>query len=208
VDRTKAGLAVAEAEADRASLDYERYTILIATNATSAQKLELATSDHRKAKAELDRARASVTAEELRLPILESERLKAEARLRQSEADLAEAEAMLALAAIELEETVIRAPLSGVVGNLAARAGQFVRPGSALLTVVPQEPYVVGNFKEDAARQHVRGPAGYDQGRRLSRRRAQARGGERRAGDRRSVQHPAARERERELPILPASARC
>jgi membrane fusion protein (multidrug efflux system) len=156
VARTKAGLAVAEAEADRASLDYERYTILIATNATSAQKLELATSDHRKAKAELDRARASVTAEELRLPILESERLKAEARLRQSEADLAEAEAMLALAAIELEETVVRAPVSGVVGNLAARAGQFVRPGSALLTVVPQEPYVVANFKEtQLANMHV-----------------------------------------------------
>jgi membrane fusion protein (multidrug efflux system) len=148
IEQSKAGQAAAEAEAERARLDYERYKSLAATSASSAQRLEAATSDHLKAGAESRRAAAAVEAEQSRLEVLASEKLKSEARLKQSEAELAEAEAALSLARINLQDTRLRAPFDGVVGNLSARVGQYVRPGSALLTVVPQEPYVIANFKE------------------------------------------------------------
>ena len=41
------------------------------------------------------------------------------------------------------------APVAGVVGARAVRPGQYVRPGSALMSVVPvQNAYIVANFKE------------------------------------------------------------
>lgn len=160
IEQSKAGQSAAEAEARRASLNYERYTSLTAMNVSSAQRLESVTSDHLKAEAERRRTAASVVAEEDRLSVLQSDRLKAAARLDQSLAELAEAEAALTLVRLDLDDTRLRAPFDGVVGNLSARVGQYVRPGTSLLTVVPQQPYVVANFKEtQVAAMHPGQPA-------------------------------------------------
>jgi membrane fusion protein, multidrug efflux system len=44
---------------------------------------------------------------------------------------------------------VVRAPISGTVGNLQVRVGRYVQPGTQLLAIVPiSEAYVVANFKE------------------------------------------------------------
>lgn len=143
-----ASLEVARAEAERASLDFQRYKSLAATNVASTQRLESVTSDNLKAGAELRKARAVLDAEQLRIPVLEGDRRKAEARLQQSHAELAQAQAARALAEIDVQDTEIRAPFDGVLGNLSARVGQYVRPGSVLLTVVPENVYLVANFKE------------------------------------------------------------
>ena len=43
----------------------------------------------------------------------------------------------------------IRAPVSGVVGNRAGQVGQYVKPGTELLSLVPlPRVYVTANFKE------------------------------------------------------------
>jgi membrane fusion protein (multidrug efflux system) len=53
------------------------------------------------------------------------------------------------LAQWDLEHTVVRAVVSGVVGNRTVQAGQYVKPGSQLLMLVPLAcSYVVANFKE------------------------------------------------------------
>lgn len=148
IEQTKASLAVAAAEAERAKLDYDRYKSLKETNASSVQRFETATSVHLKADAEYLRGKAALQAEQRRLPLLDNEQRKAEARLTQSEAELRRAEAALALAQNDLEDSRLRAPFDGTVGNLSARVGEFVRPGTALLTVVPTKVYVVANFKE------------------------------------------------------------
>src|SRR6185312_1535134 len=45
--------------------------------------------------------------------------------------------------------TVIRAPIDGVVGDRQAEAGDYVQPGTRLLTLVPLNAvYVTANFKE------------------------------------------------------------
>src|SRR3546814_20974344 len=53
------------------------------------------------------------------------------------------------LAQIDLDNTVVRAPIAGVVGNRQVRVGRLVAPGASLLDIVPvADLYVVANFKE------------------------------------------------------------
>ncbi|MGE0829449.1 MAG: efflux RND transporter periplasmic adaptor subunit [Hyphomonadaceae bacterium] len=65
-----------------------------------------------------------------------------------AQADAAAAQARLEAAEIALERTIIRAPIDGVVGNRVVQAGQLVRPGAALMSIVPHTLYVEANFKE------------------------------------------------------------
>ena len=60
-----------------------------------------------------------------------------------------QARASLQLAGNDLDNTVIRAPVAGIVGNRAGRVGQYVKPGTQLLSLVPLPyVYVTANFKE------------------------------------------------------------
>lgn len=63
-------------------------------------------------------------------------------------ADIAAAEAAVALAEIDLMNTVIRAPDDGRLGQVAARVGQYVTPGTALAALVGPDIWVIANFKE------------------------------------------------------------
>lgn len=66
-----------------------------------------------------------------------------------SRAAVEAARAQLAAAELDLERTVIRAPIAGVVGDRQVRVGQFVQPGAPLMAVVPLDAlYVVANYKE------------------------------------------------------------
>ena len=59
------------------------------------------------------------------------------------------ARAAVRAARLDMERTIIRAPVDGVVANRSVRAGQFVKMGQQLLAVVPLDTsYVVANFKE------------------------------------------------------------
>jgi membrane fusion protein (multidrug efflux system) len=56
-------------------------------------------------------------------------------------------------AALDLERTVIRAPIDGVIAKNTIEVGQRVEAGAALMTVVPiQSAYVDANFKEEQLR--------------------------------------------------------
>jgi len=63
--------------------------------------------------------------------------------------DVAAAKARLDQARLDLERTVIRAPIDGVVTNRQIQVGQRVAAGSAVMTIVPvSSAYVDANFKE------------------------------------------------------------
>ena len=48
-----------------------------------------------------------------------------------------------------LNETVLRAPVDGVVGNLSVAIGDYVTPGKRLMAIVPlRDTYIEANFKE------------------------------------------------------------
>src|SRR5579885_3257540 len=123
IDQAAAALAAAETEAARTRTDLKRYTALLSSSVASRQQFDTADADQRKAAAELVRAQAA--------------------------ARLAQAEAALELARSQLDDTVIRAPIDGVAGNRAGQVGQYVKPGTQLLSIVPlPHVYVTANFKE------------------------------------------------------------
>lgn len=107
----EASLASAEAERRRATLDAERYRTLVRGEvAASRQRLEAAEADARKAEATVALARARIAA---------------------AEAAAEQAEAALARARVDLDKTVLRAPIAGTVLRVNARPGEYAQPGTA-----------------------------------------------------------------------------
>ncbi|RZL56611.1 MAG: HlyD family secretion protein [Variovorax sp.] len=64
------------------------------------------------------------------------------------EAAVDSARAAVKLAEIDLDNTQIRAPRDGHVGEVGVKLGQYVTPGTQLMAVVPAQVWVVANFKE------------------------------------------------------------
>jgi len=142
IDEAQATLNSAEADLARAQQDYKRYSALLTTDFASRQRFEQAEADARKAEAAVAKSRAALAAAQNQLAVLRSQRHEEESRRQQ-------ARATLQLARNDLDNTVIRAPVSGVAGNRAGQVGQYVKAGAQLLSLVPlSRVYVTANFKE------------------------------------------------------------
>lgn len=130
------------ADHDLAKGELERAKGLVADNVTSAQRYDIAVAEELRARARVAGARAHTSAVQQERDILEKERkaLAAEVNEKKAAFDLLE---------INLTYTEIIAPVDGIVGNKTVRTGQFVRPGTHLMALVPTEtPWIVANFKE------------------------------------------------------------
>jgi membrane fusion protein (multidrug efflux system) len=67
--------------------------------------------------------------------------------------DVAAARARLAQARLNLDRTVIRAPISGVVTQRQVQVGQRIQAGAPIMTLVPLDAvFVDANFKESQLR--------------------------------------------------------
>ena len=141
IDQIVAQQRSAAAELTRAKTVYDRYKKLIESKVIGTQELDEATASYLKAQAASTETAAELAAEQTQLGVYQTSRKEAEAKR-------AEADAARQLAQIDLDRTVIRAPIDGVVGNRAVRIGQYVKAGSQLLSLVPTDVHVVANFKE------------------------------------------------------------
>lgn len=84
-----------------------------------------------------------------RMQQLEIQARQASGGLAAADAGVEAALAQVHQAELDLERTLIHAPIDGVVGDRQVQVGQLVRSGSPLMSVVPlQSVYVVANFKE------------------------------------------------------------
>jgi membrane fusion protein (multidrug efflux system) len=84
-----------------------------------------------------------------RMQQLEIQSRQAGGGLAAAHAGVEAAQAQLASAELDLERTIVRAPIDGVVGDRQVQVGQLVRSGSPMMSVVPlQAVYIVANFKE------------------------------------------------------------
>jgi membrane fusion protein (multidrug efflux system) len=142
VDQAAADIAIAEAEFARATSELERSAKLIKSGNTSNKANELIIAAHSRAKGALSRATAMHLAAQAQIAILEADARKLDAVAKKTRAELA-------LLQMRLEDTVIRSPVDGVVGNRSVRLGQLVEPGRFLMAVVPlNDVWVEANFKE------------------------------------------------------------
>ena len=64
------------------------------------------------------------------------------------EAAVAGAKAQLDAAQIDLDHTVIRAAETGQLSEVSVRLGQFVTNGTQLMSLVPDERWIIANYKE------------------------------------------------------------
>jgi multidrug efflux system membrane fusion protein len=130
-DAVKAGALLVEIEPARYRL------------AADAARARLAQAEAQQAEARGALARrAAVEAE--RPGLLPAEELAAaEARLRVAEAAAAEARARADLAALDLRDALVRAPLAGTLEARLVRTGQYVQPGARLATLVRRDPLLL-----------------------------------------------------------------
>ena len=146
---------LAETQASVAAQDANLHVTdsLIAQQKASVAQAE---AHGRSVAAELRRAslaKAMQRQQETRLTVAVTRRQLAQASLQQQIARRSQAEAQLNLATHALEDTLIRSPIDGVVGQRKVRTRQYVAPGLPLLAVVPvQQAYVVANYKETQLR--------------------------------------------------------
>jgi len=142
IEQAAATVKSVEADLTREQQDYKRYSALLSTDFASRQRFEQAEADARKGEAAVARSRAAFAAEQNQLAVLRSQQREEQAKLQQARANLQ-------LAQNDLENTVIRAPISGIAGNRAGQVGQYVKAGTQLLSLVPlSRIYVTANFKE------------------------------------------------------------
>ena len=142
VAQARAQLAVAEADTQRTVSALTRAQRLNTQEFASQAALDTARADRDRNVAQVAQAKASVTGAEAQLAVLTAQRAEAE---RQK----AELQNALDRARRDLEFTVVRAPVDGVVGNRVVQIGQFVQPGTRMLALVATASiYVEANLKE------------------------------------------------------------
>lgn len=149
------GVASAEAvlRADRAGIESARSALTTAqTSWDRAQALRTrgvaSQSAADQSELSLQQAQAAVTQAEAQLDVQEESVKSARVALQSREADIASAQAAVELARIDLDNTVIRAPADGHLGQVTVRIGQYVTPGSALVSHVGSDVWVIANFME------------------------------------------------------------
>ncbi|NAR18739.1 HlyD family efflux transporter periplasmic adaptor subunit [Acinetobacter haemolyticus] len=153
ISSAQAQVAKAQADYDRASLELKRRNELAATGAISKEELSKAQSAVSTAKASLELAQAGLAQATSSRKAAESTFAANEALIQgvneASTPDVLVAKAHVDQAQLDLERTVIRAPVDGVIARRNIQIGQRVAPGTVMMSVVPvSDLYVDANFKE------------------------------------------------------------
>jgi len=130
----KANFNAMTSEINVAKKDLERYTNLYAEGAVSKQTLDLAQSKY-------DSAQARLTSAE--------ESLLSNNDSKVADAEIKEIKAVKEQAELNLSYTKIYAPQTGTVSNRRVEKGMYVQTGSPLFVIVPDNVWIVANFKEN-----------------------------------------------------------
>lgn len=131
----KANLVAAESNIELARKDLERYKNLYEQGAVSKQTYDTA-------QVKYDNAQAGLTQASQMLFSDNNGKTVADANLRT-------AKAAKDKAALDLSYTKVYAPQSGTVSSRRVEKGMFVNAGSPLFTLIPEDIWVVANFKEN-----------------------------------------------------------
>ena len=130
----KANFSATNSEIAVAKKDLERYQNLYKAGAVSKQTLD-------NAQAQYDRAKARLTSAE--------EALLSSSKSKVADAEIKELKALRDMAKLNLSYTKVRAPQSGTVSSRRVEKGMYVQTGAPLFVLVPENVWVVANFKEN-----------------------------------------------------------
>ncbi len=130
----KANFNAAQIEIQNAKADLERYQNLYKTGAVSKQQLDMAQTKYESTQARLVNA---------------DENVMSEAQNKVADADIKALKAAKDQADLNLSYTKVYAPQDGTVANKRVEVGAYVQVGSPLFVIVPNEVWIVANFKEN-----------------------------------------------------------
>jgi HlyD family secretion protein len=171
INQAQAALAEARAQQEQAAKDWERAQQLFANDDISAQQRDQARTRNDTAAAAVRRAeqqvallnegtrpeqieaqKAQVARARAALRMTEANRLETERREQELEArraDAGRARAQLSVAESQLDDTVVTAPIDGVVLVKSAELGETVSPGRAVASIGDiDHPWVRGYISE------------------------------------------------------------
>lgn len=139
----------ADAQSEKAQADRQRFDDLVKTGAVARHDADQYRAAAISAQADAERSRAQFDVSRDQAAVTKARRATLQANVAQAQAAVSAARAALDLARQDQEHTLIRAPIDGVVGDRQVEQGDYVQPGTRLLTIVPIAAlYVVANFKE------------------------------------------------------------
>ena len=142
-------IAAADAQNARAQADRQRFDDLAASGTVARRDAEERRAAAVSTQSAADRSRADLDVTRHQAGVVSARRDVLIAGLARAEASVARARAALELALQDQADTVIRAPIDGVVGDRQAEPGDYVQAGTRLMTVVPSSGlYITANFKE------------------------------------------------------------
>jgi membrane fusion protein (multidrug efflux system) len=165
-ESAKAVLVQAEANAARSDADLERYEQLVAKEDVSRQQYDQAVATATANRAAVVSAQAGVHAAEQSVQQAQGKLLQARNDVQTAEtapdrisltranalaadSQVSQRKAQLAQAQLNLSYTVIRSPVTGIIGKRNVEVGQNVSVGQELVDVVPlDDVWVTANFKE------------------------------------------------------------
>ena len=149
----KAQLVAAQAAYDKAQVDFTRRKTLSANGAVSGDELTSATNALAAARACLEQAKAAVvqasSSQGAASGNLAANNALIQGTTIDTAPDVLAASARVRQAKLDLERTVVRAPIDGVIANRTIQVGQRIAPGATVMRIVPvSQVYVDANFKE------------------------------------------------------------
>ncbi len=143
-----AQLVNARAQLARAQADMRRATPLAQDGSLSQRERDQTEAALHQAEAALKQAEAAAQQAQAGKAVATQELQTVVVNRDAVEAAVESTRAAVKLAEIDLENTQIRAPRDGHVGEIGVKLGQYVTPGTQLMAVVPDQVWVVANFKE------------------------------------------------------------
>jgi membrane fusion protein (multidrug efflux system) len=151
--RALAQQAAAQSDFERATIDLKRREALAGSGSVSGDELTRAQNAYATAHANLEAANAAARQADASRLAADGSRAANAAMIDDSSVEanpqVALARARRDQAKVDLNRTVLRAPISGVVAKRQVDVGQRVQAGVPVLTIVPlQEVHVDANFKE------------------------------------------------------------
>lgn len=141
LDSQDAAISNALAQLARAEADMNRGTVLVADGSISTREFDQTRAALLGARAAVQQAQAgrAIGTQDVRAVVVGRGGLAASVEA---------AGAQLRLAQIDLDNTVIRAPVDGRLSEIGVRQGAFVTAGTQLLSIVPRAVWVIANYKE------------------------------------------------------------
>ncbi|MNE19136.1 putative multidrug resistance protein EmrK [compost metagenome] len=138
----QAQVAANQATLGRAELDLNRAQALRKPGYVSEERVTTLSAENHVARSQVSKALADLQGQRQQVNALNAELKRLDAQIVNARADLAQAE-------LNLTRSEIHAPISGMIGQRAARNGQVVQAGAYLLSIVPdQDIWIQANFKE------------------------------------------------------------